>query len=275
MNQYVIAAIQMCTNDDRERNLHRVEEMTEEAVARGAKLVALPEVMNVASEDSILFPPECIDGDTIQRMGKLAEKHGIFLHCGSIREAGPGGKRYNASVLLNPKGEVAAVYRKLHLFDVQIENGPCVRESERDLPGGEIVAADTELGRLGFTICYDMRFPELYRLLSLEGAQVIFVPANFTKPTGEAHWHILLRARAIENNCYIVAPAQSGSKPHFEAYGHSVIIDPWGNILAELPLGEGVITAQIDLDMVEKMRSQLGSLQNRRADLYDLQRTKE
>ncbi len=275
MNQYIAAAIQMCTNDDRERNLKKVEELAGEAVARGAKLVALPEVMNVASEDPILFPSERIDGYTIGRMRKLAAKHGIFLHCGSIREVGPGGKRYNTSVLLNPKGEVTAVYRKLHLFDVQIENGPCVQESKMDLPGQEIVTTDTELGRLGFTICYDMRFPELYRILALEGAQVIFVPANFTKPTGEAHWHILLRARAIENNCYIVAPAQGGPKPQFEAYGHSAIIDPWGNILAELPFDEGVITAKIDLDMVRKMRNQLGSLKNRRLDLYGLRRAKE
>lgn len=271
MKQYRLAIIQLDTTADKDDNLSRIEKYAGKAAADGVSLVALPEVMNVTSIDPAINAPEPLDGYTVNRMKALARRLAIYIECGSIREKTDGSsKPCNTSILIDPKGELRAVYRKLHPFDVCIEGGPNIRESDMNNKGEEIVSADTELGRLGLTLCYDMRFPELYRILALRGAQVIFVPANFTKPTGEAHWHTLLRARAIENNCYVVAAGQTGEKPRFTAYGHSMVIDPWGRIIAEAGTDEEMITADIDLDMPAKIRAQLGSLSNRRLDIYSI-----
>ena len=204
----------------------------------------------------------------------LARETGMWLHGGSIYEKNPqGGRPYNCTMVIRPDGTLAAKYRKLHPFDVTVPGGGQMRESSQICPGDAIVTVDAgELGTWGLSVCYDLRFGELYRIMALEGAQVLFVPANFTLNTGKDHWEVLLRARAIENGCYVVAPEQFGPGPEFPAYGRSMVVDPWGNVVAQAPDRPGVILADIDLDYVEEIRRKVGTLTNRRADRYRLER---
>jgi predicted amidohydrolase len=272
MRKYPIGVIQLDSQNDKGKNLRQICAFIDEAAARGAKLVALPEVMNCIGDNvGEGGQAESIPGYSTEILASKAREHGIFVHCGSLREAIPGEARsYNTTVLLDPRGEVIATYRKLHTFDVSLADGTVANESERIKPGKEIVTAETELGTLGFSICYDIRFPELYRLLALKGAQVIFTPANFTITTGKDHWEAILRARAIENGCYIVAPAQMGKKPKFTSFGSSLVVDPWGVVVARSAERPGVTIAEIDLDYSDNVRAQIPSLKNRRADVYDL-----
>lgn len=197
----------------------------------------------------------------------------MWLHGGSIYEKNPQGRPYNCTMVIRPDGTLAAKYRKLHPFDVTVPGGGQMRESSQICPGDAIVTVDAgELGTWGLSVCYDLRFGELYRLMALEGAQVLFVPANFTLNTGKDHWEVLLRARAIENGCYVVAPEQFGPGPEFPAYGRSMVVDPWGNVVAQAPDRPGVILADIDLDYVEEIRRKVGTLSNRRTDRYRLER---
>ena len=209
-------------------------------------------------------------------MAGLAKKYNVWLHCGSIYEKNPDDARpYNATMVIRPDGTLAAKYHKIHPFDVVIPDGPVNRESDRICPGNEIVTVDTgEVGCLGLSICYDMRFAELYRIMALEGAQILMVPADFTMPTGKDHWETILRTRAIENGCYVIAPAQCGVKPKFQAYANSLVVDPWGNVIARASNYPQVITAEINLDYIEKVRKQIFTLENRRPDIYSLSRTK-
>lgn len=177
-------------------------------------------------------------------------------------------------MVINPNGELVAKYHKIHPFDVVISNGPTCKESDRICPGEGIVTVDTgEVGHLGLSICYDIRFCEMYRLMALEGAQIFLTPADFTMNTGKDHWETILRTRAIENGCYVIAPGQFGVKPRFQAYANSMIIDPWGNVIARASNKPCVITAEIHLDYLEKVRKQIFTLENRRPDIYDLHRT--
>jgi predicted amidohydrolase len=209
---------------------------------------------------------EAIPGASSTALAEWACELGIYLLAGSILEAIPGSEKvYNTSLLFDPTGAQIASYRKIHLFDVDLANGTSLRESATRQYGENIVAAETELGVMGLTVCYDLRFPELYRGLAARGADILFVPSAFTAYTGAAHWEALLRARAIENQTYVIAPDQFGkSAKSFETHGHSMIVDPWGQILAELPDGAGVITAEIDLAFLAKVRSELPSLKHRR-----------
>lgn len=267
---YKIGVIQLDSKGNRELNLPKAYSMIREAAANGARLVTLPEVFEAVSRKEEERLPEEIPGPIVKSLMELAKEEEIWIHGGSIREKGAE-KSYNTTVLINPAGEICAKYRKLHLFDVDIKNGPAVRESDRILKGEEIVMADTGLGKLGLTICYDVRFPELYRLLALKGAEVIFVPANFTHPTGMAHWEVLLRARAIENGVWIVAANQTGVKEDFTAsHGRSMVIDPWGRITAQAEFAETIIYADIDTKMVRAVQAQIPSLKNRRSDIYNL-----
>ena len=174
--------------------------------------------------------------------------------------------------MINPQGEIIAKYHKLHTFDVTLPDGTVCDESARIHPGDEIVTVDTELGKLGFAICYDIRFPELFRIMALEGAQVIFTPASFTMPTGKDHWEPILRTRAIENGLYIVAAGQIGKKARFAAYGNSMVVDPWGTVISRAKDQPGITYGEIDLDYLDKIRQQIPSLKNRRADVYTLER---
>lgn len=271
MRKYKVGLIQLNTQENFEHNLETISRMIDEAAQNGAKLVVLPENMNQITAVREDFVIEEIPGKTISYMMELAKKHNIWIHCGSFKEYNSNGKPFNTTVMLNPDGEIVAKYRKLHLFDVDLKDGGSFKESDKNSQGSDIVNVQTDIGNLGFTICYDIRFPELYRLLTLNGAEVIFVPANFTYPTGKAHWSTLLRARAIENGVYVLAPGQCGQKPNVLAYGHSMIIDPWGNVLAEAQEEETVVYADIDLDYIPKVREQVPSLSNRRTDVYSIE----
>lgn len=269
MRGYLTGIIQMDSTDDLTANLARIELFAAQAAGLGARLISLPETANIIASDPGGHA-EPVPGPTTGRLAALARRHGLWIHGGSLWEKNDGGRPWNTTVLINPEGEVAARYRKLHLFDVEVEGGPDIRESDSISPGREIVSVDTDLGRLGFAICYDLRFPELFRLLALAGAEVIFVPACFAETTGRAHWESLLRARAIENGCYILAAAQCGRKPKYRAHGHSLAIGPWGDIIAARPEGEGCLLAEIDLDSVKAARRQIPGLANRRDDVYSL-----
>lgn len=270
MRKYLAAVIQMDTQADKEANLAAACGFIDEAAGRGAKLVSLPEVFSIIEGGR--FPPEELAGGrTIPLMAAKAREHGIWLHCGSIAEVIPGEERsYNTTVLLNPKGEIAARYRKLHTFDITLPDGRKTSESKAIKPGGEIVTLESELGHFGFSICYDIRFPELYRAMALRGAQIIFTPANFALATGKDHWEVLLRARAVENGCYIVAAGQIGKKERQpDAFGASMIVDPWGTVLCRGRETPGVSLAEIDLDYLDEIRRRLPMLAGRRSDVYD------
>jgi predicted amidohydrolase len=261
------AAVQMLASPDKGANLKEAEGMVREAAARGAKVVALPEVFNWrgSKEDEKKYA-EPVDGPTACLMSHLARELGIYLLSGSFLEEIPGSSKvYNTSLLFNSQGDLIACYRKIHLFDVNIEGEVSALESETRQPGETTVVAETEFCPAGLTICYDLRFPELYRALMGKGAQVIFVPSAFTAPTGKAHWEPLLRARAIENQVYIVAPNQTGKNPlSFATYGHSMIVDPWGRIVTQASDRAEVIVGEIDLDYLAKVRSELPALSHRK-----------
>jgi predicted amidohydrolase len=277
MNKFIAAAIQMDSTGNLQENLAAITDFVDEAAARGAKLIAMPENVNYVGTESAANAEEVPGGPTFRHLSALAQKHQVWLHCGSIYEKNPNDPRpYNCNMVINPKGELVAKYHKLHPFDVVIKNGPEVKESDRICPGSDIVTVDTgEVGHWGLSICYDIRFGEMYRLMALEGAQILFTPADFTMNTGKDHWEPLLRARAIENGCYVIAPGQYGIKPKFQAYGKSLIVDPWGNVIAKAPDHPCVITAEIDLDYLDKVRKQIFTLENRRSDLYSLTRVQK
>jgi predicted amidohydrolase len=264
---FLAAAIQMSTGADKGANLEKAERLIRLAAARGAQLTALPEVFNwrgkradepAAAED--------LDGPTLSAMARLARELGIHLLAGSITEHAPGeSRRYNTSVLFGPDGARLAVYRKIHLFDVDLPGRVTIKESEAKLPGAEVITAATALGAIGLSVCYDLRFPELYRRLAFAGARILAIPSAFTFPTGEAHWDVLIRARAIENQCHVVAPAQFGPNIHgFSDYGNSMIVDPWGRVLARASDQEGVVVAPLDMDYLERVRRELPSLTHAR-----------
>ena len=272
IRKYQIGVIQMDTRDNYEENMEAACRYIDEAAAKGAKLVAFPEVFNYIGVEPREVE-EIPDGPTISLMAKKAREHKIWIHCGSIVEANlDGEKKYNTTVLLNPDGEEAARYRKLHAFDITLPDGTETRESDRMQIGKDIVMVDTELGRIGLSICYDIRFPELYRYMAMNGCQVIFTPANFRMQTGKDHWEIILRTRAVENTCYIVAPGQIGVKRGGKSisYGSSLVADPWGTVIARAKESAGVTMAEIDLDYLDKVRSDLPCLKNRRSDIYDV-----
>ena len=257
----------MVASDDKAANLQEAQHWVRQAAAQGARVVALPEVFiwrgNKKEERAAA---ESIPGPSSEFLAGLGRELGIYFLAGSILEAIPdSGKAYNTSLLFDPLGNLLASYRKIHLFDVDLANGVSLRESDTRAHGADVVVAQTEIGTLGLSICYDLRFPELYRGLADQGAHVIFVPSAFTAFTGQAHWETLLRARAIENQVYVIAADQFGKAPKsFETHGHSMIVDPWGEILAELPDGPGIVKAEIDLDRLTKVRAELPALKHRK-----------
>jgi predicted amidohydrolase len=234
--------------------------------------VALPEnFAYLRSEGHKLHFKTTVDGDLVRSMRDLARQLGVYLLLGSIPERVPRSPRsFNTSVLIGPRGDLLATYRKLHLFDIEIRGKVSLRESRFVAPGKELVVARTPLGRLGLSICYDLRFPELYRRLALGGAQVLFVPAAFTAFTGPHHWLPLLRARAIENQCWVVAPAQVGRHaPDRRSHGETTIVDPWGEVVARKPRGTGWVAAEIDLDRLDRVRRGLPCLKHTRMELLN------
>jgi len=283
MSEPVVAAVQMTSTDDVEANLDRCRKLVSDAAAAGASLIGLPE--NFAylgpdqdhraalAEDLPSRDAPGTGGPILTAMRQLARSVGAWLLLGGFPEraaaqssASPARNRIrNTAVLLDGNGEIAALYRKVHLFDVDVPGGRSFRESETVEPGSEPVVAQTPLGGLGLTICYDLRFPELYRALAARDARIIAVPSAFTMETGKDHWHVLLRARAIENQVYVVAPAQFGSHGgNRRSYGHALVIDPWGTVLAECGDHEGFALGRIEPGYQDKIRATFPALRHRR-----------
>lgn len=262
------AAVQLNSTGEKDRNLATAERLVRAAVADGAELVALPEKWNLlAAGEELLAGAEPLDGPSLAAARAWARELGTHLLAGSIAEQG-GEKAWNTSVLIGPDGHDLATYRKLHLFDVDA-GGVAYRESEHEQAGGELVTAPVGDLTVGMTVCYDLRFPELFRILALRGARLITVPSAFTAATGRDHWEVLLRARAIEDQVFVLAPNQVGpAAPHFESFGHSAIVDPWGTVLAAAPDEECFIAADLDFAAQDRVRVELPSLANRRPEAY-------
>jgi predicted amidohydrolase len=264
---FLAAAVQMTSRADKQANLERALALVDEAARRGAQLVGLPEnFLYMGPERDKAAAAEPLDGPCLTRLAARAREHRLHLLAGSVLEPGaPGGRFYNTSVLIGPDGERLASYRKIHLFDADIPDGARYRESETIAPGEQLAVVETALGRIGLSVCYDLRFPELYRALSARGAELLCVPAAFTLHTGKDHWEVLLRARAIENLCYVLAPAQWGQHSERRAtFGRALVADPWGTVLATCGDGEGVAVAPVDRAVLERVRRELPCLENRR-----------
>jgi predicted amidohydrolase len=266
-----VACVQMTSHDDKAANLERAERLVARAAATGADVVVLPEKWNLIGRvaDYREGAEELDRGESVAAMHRWAVTHGITLVGGSITERREGREKLsNTCCVFDPTGVRVAVYRKIHLFDVEV-GGHVYRESEAEEPGDEPVVARGEGWPIGLSVCYDVRFPELYRILALEGAELVTVPAHFTTHTGRDHWHVLLQARAIENQLYVAAAAQWGEtiagKP---AYGRSLIVDPWGIVLAQAADEDTVISAELDRARLREIRDKLPSLKNRRALAY-------
>lgn len=267
MNTLRVAAVQLTSRGDLTDNLARCGHLVGQAAERGARLVVLPECFAFLGEreGEKMAVVEGLDaahpGRILSATMGWATQHQVWIVGGGLPERIPGDERraYNTAVVVGPDGRLAATYRKIHLFDVDIPGGAVLRESDATAPGRDLVVVDVDGTRVGLTICYDLRFPELYRRLVYDqGAEVVVVPAAFTAHTGRAHWHLLLRARAIENQAYVVAAAQWGQhNPKRETFGHSLIIDPWGAVVDELPSGDGVVVATLDADTLRRVRQQM------------------
>jgi deaminated glutathione amidase len=264
-------AVQLNSTEDSDRNLETADRLVRAAVAAGAELVALPEKWSVlGTPEQIAAGAQPLDGRAIGWARGIARELGIDLVAGSIAERVEGHeKTFNTSVHIRPDGEPAGVYRKIHMFDVEVD-GVRYRESEREEPGEEIVVSELAGGvRLGMSVCYDLRFPELYRILAVRGAEVVVNPSAFTLATTRDHWEVLVRSRAIENQCFFIAPNQIGTHaPGNRSGGRSMIVDPWGLVLAGAPDTETAIVAELDLGNLRDIRRRLPSLANRRAAAY-------
>ena len=269
MARLQVALVQLDAGSDVEANLRTAVRLADQAAAEGARLVALPEYLQYrGSDDGYRASARPIPGPFSDAFAAIAKARDAWILAGSLAESDAAGSQvdrpYNTSVLIDPSGTIVASYRKIHLFDVDIEDGPSDHESDRVSAGDRAVVADVDGVRLGLSICYDLRFPELYRTLAGAGAEVLAVPANFLERTGRDHWEVLLRARAIENGAYVIAPAQIGSSSGVAAHGRSMVIDPWGTILAQAADEVAIIHAELDLERVASIRRQIPVLANRR-----------
>jgi deaminated glutathione amidase len=265
------AAVQLNSTNDKTRNLDVAGRLVRDAARDRADLIVLPEKWNLlgAPDELIGGAEELEGGASIDAARGWAREHGVFLLAGSIAERVAGAERLsNTSALIDPDGGLAAVYRKIHMFDVDV-GGVAYRESEHEQAGEEIVTSSIGEVEAGLSVCYDLRFPELYRILAVRGARLITIPSAFTLVTGRDHWEVLVRARAIENQTFVVAPNQVGeAPPHYSSYGRSLIVDPWGVVLAQAPDRECFVAADLDLDRQEQIRESLPSLANRRPQAY-------
>ena len=269
MTQFRAALVQMRSARAVEPNIVAAEALIREAAGKGAQYVQTPENTNIMEPDAeklfAALVPESED-PTLARLRAVAAELGIFLHIGSLAIRETATKAANRAFLIAPDGAIVARYDKIHLFDVNLANGESYLESERVRPGAEAVTYDLPYGRLGFAVCYDMRFPHLFRALAQQGgAEILTAPAAFTKTTGEAHWHVLLRARAIENGAFVLAAAQGGThETGRQTFGHSIVIDPWGRVIAEAGIEPCVIIADIDTAEVALVRGRIPALKHDR-----------
>ncbi len=267
---YLMGAVQMTSTADRAKNLDTALRLVNEAADLGARLVGLPENFSfMGPEAERLAGAETLEGPTLAALRDVARRRGLFVVAGSIAEVSPNPKMtYNTSAVIADDGSIVAAYRKIHLFDVNIPDGARYAESEVVVPGDKVVVAPTPLGRVGLTVCYDLRFPELYRKLASLGAEVITIPAAFTLYTGKDHWEVMVRARAIENLAYVMAPAQVGRhSANRQTFGNAMIVDPWGVVLARCPDTEGVCVAPFSRPRLERCRLELPALKHRKLSL--------
>jgi predicted amidohydrolase len=266
-----VAIIQMNSQDDKSANIAVALDLIDRAAATGARLVALPEVWPYLGPDDVSRDQaETIPGPITELLAQRARRHGIYIHGGSIYETRPGDPgMYNTTVVIDPSGEIVARYSKIHMYDVVLDGVAKYQESATVTPGDETAITEIDGIPVGLTICYDLRFPELFRILALEGAQAIMLPAAFTLMTGKDHWETLIRARAIENGLYMIAPAQWGTHPPGNwCYGRSMVVDPWGTVVTTAPDGIGMASATVDPSRVATVRRQIPSLANRRPEAY-------
>lgn len=264
-----VAALQLCASDDPVANLAHTLSMVQQASEAGAQFIATPEVTNCVSssrrrQNKVLALQE--NDQTLAAMCTAAARFGVWISVGSLALKLPDDDRFtNRSFMIDPSGQIVAQYDKIHMFDVTLSETEQYRESDGYRAGDHAVIADTAFGRIGMTICYDIRFPHLYRGLAKSGASILLIPAAFAQPTGRAHWEVLLRARAIETGCYVIAAAQTGEhqtsqrRPR-KTYGHSMIVSPWGEIMADAGEDQGIIYADLDLSLVESTRARVPSI---------------
>lgn len=273
-NNFKIAVCQMGVVDDKDMNLKHAAEFIERSLAGGADLVVLPEMFNCPYDNQKFSPysENRTNSKSLKTLRAAAQKCGVYLIAGSIPES-EDGNLYNSSFIINPNGDIIGVHRKLHLFDIDVPGEIYFKESETLTPGDEITVVETNLCKIGVAICYDIRFAELLRIMTLEGAELLVIPGAFNMTTGPAHWETLIRSRAIDNQVYVAAasPARD-EKASYVAYGHSMIVDPWGKVLAQAGVGEEIIYATIKSSLIKEIRNQLPLLKNRRDDLYDLKK---
>lgn len=268
--QLRVGAVQLCSTPDLEANLATCRTLVTRAAAEGAQLAVLPECFAFLGrgEGDKLPHAESLErgGPILGMLRELATRHGIWIVGGGTPEVVPGDaqRTYNTAIVIDPRGELTARYRKIHLFDVDIPGGATLRESDATRAGDELVVADIGGAKVGLSICYDVRFPELYRrLVKDHGAEVLLVPAAFTAHTGAAHWHLLLRARAVEDQAWVVAAAQWGQhNDKRQSFGHSLVVDPWGSVIGEQATGDGVVLATLDGETVDKRRTQMPCLEH-------------
>lgn len=262
------ACIQNSATPDVEADIATCLRLIDQAAGAGATLIALPEYcVGLDTKNGLLHPSAFAENEhpAIPAFADAARNHGAWLLIGSIGVKSADGRIFNRSIMLDPSGNIAARYDKLHLFDVDLGDGKLYRESATIAPGGSAVLAPCAGSQIGLSVCYDLRFPDLYRSYAQAGAEMLAIPAAFTKITGEAHWHVLNRARAIENGSFVIAPCQYGTLAGgAECFGHSLIVDPWGRVLADGGEAEGIIVAEIDLDLVTETRRRIPSLRHDR-----------
>lgn len=273
MNTIKVAMLQTKVWEEKEKNIQQLEKLLKKLEAERLDLVTLPEMFNCPYQTSnfpIYAEPE--GGKTWNACSRLAKEYGVYLSAGSVPEKDEEGHVYNTAYVFDRQGKQIAKHRKAHLFDINVKGGQCFKESDTLTPGNEVTVFDTEFGKMGLCICYDFRFPELARLMALEGAKVILVPAAFNMTTGPAHWEILFRSRALDNQSYVLgtAPARD-PESGYTSWGHTVAVSPWGEILEQLGEAEGYILRTLDLERVSEVRSQLPLLKHRRTDMYHLE----
>jgi deaminated glutathione amidase len=272
MTKHTICAIQLNSDDNINDNLKLLNQLLYSAKDQGAELVVLPEMFASMTPKKTLLnlKEEYGQGPIQNELMALAKKYQLWIIGGTIPIAAPASERYHAACLaISPDGNIEACYNKIHLFDIKLNKNEYYNESETTLAGTEVVTIDTPLGKVGLAVCYDLRFPELFRCLMQSGAEIIALPAAFTKTTGQYHWEVLLRARAIENSCYVIAANQVGQHPNgYNSYGHSMIVNPWGEVVASQASGSAAICAQIDADHVRTTRQTTPFTSHRRI-FYD------
>ncbi len=277
MSKIRVAILQTQVFEDKKANLQQAEKLLGQVALQNIDLAILPEMFNCPYETG-RFPvyAEEEGGESFRACSAMAEKYGIYLAVGSMPERDRQGRIYNTAYVFDRQGRRIAKHRKLHLFDIDVEGGQSFRESDTLSAGDEITVFDTEFCRMGICICYDLRFPEIFRLMALDGAEVVLVPAAFNMTTGPAHWELLFRQRAVDNQAWFIGVASARDcQAGYVSWGHSIVTDPWGSVVMQMDEKPGVRVVEIDLDMGKRVRRELPFLSQRRTDLYRVERTKD